>query len=72
MSPLPQPPHRPRGFPRWGLWGLPVGAFGGALLGAITGGVFGNGIIGAAIGAALGVGVGMILLAAAVVSASSE
>jgi hypothetical protein len=64
--------RRRGGFPGWGIASVPLGTAGGALLGTLAGGFLGSASIGAAIGTGLGVGLGMVLLAAAVVVASSD
>lgn len=69
MTLKPRPPQR---FPRWGALALPVGAVFGPLLGILAGAQFGVPGIGAAIGGGLGVGVGLVLLAAAIVMASTR
>lgn len=61
---------RPRRFPRWGAWVLPVGGLWGTVLGIGVGFLLGNAMIGGAIGAGLGIGVGLTLFAAAIVIAS--
>ena len=59
-------------FPGWGAASLPAGIVIGIIVGGGLGAFFGFPGIGAAIGGAIGVSAGMVLLAAAIVTASTR